>query len=274
MNYKDCFVIGDSVSMRRDTSLTSVILFKVNYGEEFQCCKISDDWFAWTTGYENGYVSSKFVTDEENFVSLTENQQKKNGTTLYSLTKHYKKSGQLNKAHSLSLEIINAYKNKLFPVYGESCPLYGELAFYAIVNNNSGDINYNDENVFSYCNKLVEQSKDSLITVFALEVLVKRNLLDRNYKTAQQLIVETIRDFGDHMTLPVCYDAERKNSLIVEIKTLAFILAHLGNTSFKQEMISDICKIGDDKNVKPESKAIVDDLCKSIWWGCWQDQYK
>jgi hypothetical protein len=64
----------------------------LNFGEEFQLSKVSDNWYITIEGEGgNCFINSKFITDEDNFVRIAEQLEKKNGTTLYSLSNITKK---------------------------------------------------------------------------------------------------------------------------------------------------------------------------------------
>jgi len=274
--FRTYYVIGNNVNMRADSSLSSKVFFKANFGEEFLCRKISDNWYEWTTGYEDGYISSRYLADEINFALATEKLEIKNGTTLYALLKHYKKAGELSKAEDLSIEIINTYKLKEFPVYTEWCPLYGELAFYAIVKGDSVDIDYSDKAVSAFCSRVVMQSKDSLIIGFALHTLAKCLLLEGKFIESESLLFKSIREYGEHLRVPTScdYDAERGTSLIVEIKNLAFVLYYLNGSEFRQRMYLSLKNICFDNATSSDSKAIANDIRLKLNNQCWNNEIK
>lgn len=267
------YIIGDNVNIRADTSLSSDVLFKVNFGEEFLCRRISDNWFE--TEYENGFISSKYVADEFNFTTAAENLEIKNGTTLYSLLKHYKKIGQLAKAEDMSIEIINNFKLKDFPVHKEWCPLFGELAFFTIVADESFEIDYSDKTVYDFCTRVVKQSKDSLIVGLALHTMAKCQLLWGNFNESKAFLLKSIREYGDNLFIPsTCeYDVEHRTSLIVEIKNLVFILYNLGDHEIKQSIDENLKNICYEPATSSESKAIATDIRLKLLGQFWDNKF-
>jgi hypothetical protein len=269
------YIIGDNVNIRADTSLSSQVYLKVNFGEEFLCRRISDNWFEWKTDYENGFISSKYVSDEANFTTAAEKLETKNGTTLYSLLKYYKKIGQLAKAEDMSIEIINNFKLKDFPVHREWCPLYGELAFFTIVADESFEIDYSDKTVYDFCTRVVKQSKDSLIVGLSMHTMAKCQLLWGNFNESEAILLKSIREYGDKLFIPsTCeYDVEHRTSLIVDIKNLVFILYNLGGNEIKQNIWEDLKNICLDPATSEESKAIATDIRLKLLGQFWDNKF-
>jgi len=273
-DYKSYFIIGNNVNMRSDTLLTSEIRFKANYGEEFQCRKINKNWYAWYTGMEDGFINSKYLTDEDDFVQKSENIENKNGTTLFSLLKHYRKSGHFEMAESLSFEIFNNYKNVEFPVHGDEwCPLYNELAFYEIVKGEKNEIDYTDKNIAKYCLKVIQDCHDSLIIGFAFHTLAKHYLLARNYKETEAILIRCISDYADFLFVPTScdYDSDRRFSLIIEIKNLAFVLNYFYGKDSNSIFIENLSEILSNKNSSEKSKALAKDIQIKLFGGCWNN---
>jgi hypothetical protein len=123
--------------------------------------------------------------------------------------------------------------------------------------------------------KVISQSKDSLITAFGLYTLAKYHTLKGSYKTAEELILKSIVEYGDHLIVPTSCEgnAERKTSLIMNIKNLSFILYQLGGWKFKSEMSDAIRNICDNINSKKESQAIACDIGKNLNGTFWGDRF-
>jgi hypothetical protein len=264
--YKTTFIIGDNVNVRADTSTSSMVNFKLQFGEECNCKRISKNWYAWDTGFTEGFISSKYVGEEETFVQRAEQLSNKNGTTLYSLLKHYVKTGDLRISDSLAIQIINSYKGKRFPVYSESCPFYGELAFHEVA---KGDTSRNAAN---FCTKVVNQSKDPQITAFALHYLSKYSLLKKDYAASRGFIMKCIRDYGDNLIIQLLcdYDAYSKIWLMWAVKNLTFVLYYLGDVEFKASLREEISQMWQNNNHSEATRAVAHDLLTKLdgqFWG-------
>ena len=152
------YIIGDNVNVRIDSTSKDKVAFQLSYGEIVGLSKISNDWYYLDTGYDQGYVSSKYVSGEYYFFKLAQKKPKKNGTTLFSLEKLYLKKGMIEQAFDASIQIINTYKSAIFPTNHEACPKYNDLAFYTVLKNTKKTIDYKSPIVYDYCNKVIKES--------------------------------------------------------------------------------------------------------------------
>ncbi len=237
------YIIGDNVNVRIDSTSKDKIAFQLSYGEIVGLSRISKDWYYLDTGYDQGYVSAKYVTGEYFFFKLAQKKLKKNGTTLYSLEKLYLKKGMIEQAIDASIQIINTYKSAIYPTFHEDCTKYNDLAFYTVLKNTKETIDYKSPMVFDYCNKVKKESKDSMVTAWAMGELGRVYFARKEYDLASNMIIKCLRDYDKCLLIPApCVEyGDDKMAFIKALKTDALQCKGKGNyKNFKMELMN-IC---------------------------------
>lgn len=242
-DFKPFYIIGDNVNMRPDTNSINEVYFKTNFGEVIACRRISNKWYEYDTEYDQGYISARYLANENMFFKLAEKRTKKNGTTLYELEKIYLKMGMLEKAIDASIQIINTYKGATFPTHLEYCPKYNALAFYTILKNNKETIDYKNPMVVNYCNKVIKLSKDLTVTAWAMSELSRVYLDQGKYDLANNQIIKCLTNYDKYLLLPnPCLEyGDDKTGFVKTLKTDALNLKGKGDfRKFKKELLA-IC---------------------------------
>lgn len=253
--FKTYYIIGDKVNLRPDTNLDSKVFIKLDFGMEFQGERVNKNWFYLDVGEEQGFVNIKYIANVNRFLKLAEAKAKNNGVTLISLEKIYKKAGQLDKAESVSIEIINNFKHKIFPTFLESCPLYGEEAFNTIVYDKYRLVKYQDPHLQNYLKRILTESKDSSITLWAMHLLARCYLKNNNEAQAKSLILRCFKDYHEYFVLPqVCgdYDMEGNYLFVEELKKTILW--------FHKDMFDEMRKICNDNKMSIIPKSVACDV--------------
>lgn len=260
-------IIGDNVNVRSDTGLSSKVIAKANFGDEFSCHKLDSSWHVCQScneGKQKCYISSKYLANDNDFIKICEERNRKDLSTLLLLEQLYSDKGNYEKAIASSIEITDQYRKSTHPSKELICALYRDLPVCSIVWGKQNTIIYKSSILSDYCTKLINERHDSLLVAWGLVTLSRCYRENELKKKEIELLLTAIKDYGRYLIKPVSCEKNRYDLIeyMNELNGLdLYTPIEMDNTfGFSGNLKDVFSKICDDPKADIGSKAIACNL--------------